>query len=127
MFWNKKPQIVYKVVEVKAPRKSQAWTKETKDAIGTLAHHPGFIALVERLDLQRQLLKEKCATQFHKDLMELAFNQAGVFWLGFMQDTISKATQVGPRTPVDPFEEELEGFKQLDAQIERVGMDPQGS
>jgi len=42
-WFKRKVEVRYKVIEVKAPRSAQAWTKETKDAVGTLAHHPGSL------------------------------------------------------------------------------------
>jgi hypothetical protein len=116
-------QTVYKVVEIKAPRISQAWTKEIKDTVGTLSSHPGFIAITDRLNLQRQMLENKCSHEFHKDLREADYLQAGVFWLGYVQDLVAKATKLAPSAPVDPFDEEMAAFKEIDRQIERIGME----
>jgi hypothetical protein len=113
----------YKVVEVKAPRSAQAWTKETKESVATLDYHPGFLALVERLNLQKQMLENKCSREFHKDLREADYLQAGVFWLGYVQELVAKATKRSAPAPTDAFDEELEAFKQIDAQIERIGME----
>ena len=127
--WLKKflpERVVYKVVEVKTPRAAQPWTKEVKDAISTLEYHPGFIALRDRLGLQREMLKTRCATEYHKEQRETDYLQAGVFWLGYIQDMIGQATKLNPSAPVDPMQEELDAFRQLDAQIERIGMDSQG-
>jgi hypothetical protein len=115
---------VYQVIEVKGPRSTQAWTKEVKDAIGTLPSHPGFIALTERLALQRQLLENKLSREFHKDLRETDYLQAGVFWLGYLQQLVAQATKLAPAAPVDAMQEELDAFRQIDAQIERIGMEP---
>jgi len=101
----------------------QAWTKEIKDAVGTLSSHPGFIALTDRLSLQKQMLENKCAREFHKDLRESDYLQAGVFWLSFLQDQVAKATRLAQPAPVDAFDEEMEAFKQIDASIERIGME----
>src|SRR5712691_9205562 len=116
---------VYKVIEVKAPRSNQAWTKDIKEAIGTLSSHPGFIAIVDRLNLQKQMLEHKCAHEYRKDLREGDYLQAGVFWFGYVQDLVNKATKLSPSSAVDPFQEELEAFKEIDNQIERIGMEPQ--
>ena len=117
---------VLKIVEIKAPRTAVKWTKEIKEAVTTLSSHPGFIALMDRLTLQKQMLVHKCATEFHKDPREMDYQQAGVFWLGYIQQLIDEATKLPRAVPVDAYDEELEAFKQLDAQIERIGMDPQG-
>jgi hypothetical protein len=127
--WFKKPKpqviekIIYKVVEVKTPRMSGPWTKDTKAAVATLPSHPGFVALQERVDLQRQMLMHKCSTEFHKDLRESDYLQAGVFWLGYLQRLLDEATQMPRRVEVDAYEEEMEAFRKLDAQLERIGMD----
>lgn len=117
------PQIVYKVIEVKAPRITQAWSKEIKEAVSTLSAHPGFIALVDRLNLQRDLLKTRCATEYHKTQRETDYLQAGVFWLGYVQDLVNKSTKLQQAIPVAVMDEELEAFKQIDATIERIGME----
>ncbi len=122
-WFKRKVEVRYKVIEVKAPRSAQAWTKETKDAVGTLAHHPGFIALIDRLNLQKQMLESKCSKEFHKDLREADYLQAGVFWLGYVQELVMKATKLSAPAPTDAFDEELEAFKLIDSQIERIGME----
>ena len=114
----------YKVIEVKAPRITQGWTKEIKEAVGTLSSHPGFIAITDRLSLQRELLKTRCATEFHKEQRETDYLQSGVFWLGYIQDLVAKATKLAPSAPVDAMDEELEAFKQIDATIERICTEP---
>lgn len=118
-------EVVYKVVEVKTPRTAQRWTKEIKDAVATLPSHPGFNAILDRLALQKQMLEHKCATEFHKDLRENDYLQAGVFWLGYAQRLIDEATQLPRSAPVDAYDEEMEAFKAIDSQIERIGMEPQ--
>lgn len=119
------PEVQYKVVEVRAPRITQAWTKEIKEAVGTLSSHPGFIALMDRMALQRQMLEHKCSHEFHKDTREVDYLQAGVFWLGYAQELVAKATKLQPSAPMDAFQEELDAFKELDSKIERIGMEPQ--
>lgn len=127
MFNFKKPepevQVVYKVIEVKSPRSTQAWTKEIKDAVATLQSHPGFVAITDRLALQRQMLENKCSHERQQDLQLMAYLQAGVFWLSYIQDLVAGVTKVPRGIPQDAFDEELEAFKQLDAQIERIGME----
>lgn len=118
-------EVIYKVIEVKGPRTATRWTKEIKDAISTLPSHPGFVAVMDRLALQKQMLEHKCSHEYHKDLREADYLQAGVFWLGYAQDLVNQATKLVTSTPVDAYDEELEAFKKLDAQIERIGMESQ--
>jgi hypothetical protein len=121
-----KPQIIYKIVEVKAPRPTYRWDDHTRDAVSTLTAHPGFVALVERLGITKAQLEAKNNTQWKKDLREADFIQAGIFWCGWLEEQINKATVKGSqRQYLDPMAEELAAFKELDSRIERVGMDSQ--
>jgi hypothetical protein len=117
------PQVIYKVVEVSGPRVVRKWDKETKASVHTLQSHPGFIAILDRLALQRQLLESRNNKEFKKDLREADFLQSGVFWLGYVQELVNKAVDLPLAHPVDAMQEELEAFRELDAKIERVGMD----
>jgi hypothetical protein len=113
-------KVVYKVIAVKSPRTAQKWTKEIKDAVATLPSHPGFVAIQDRINLQKQMLEHKCSAEFHKDLRESDFIQAG-----YLQRLTDEATQLPRLAPVDAYEEEIEAFKQIDATIERIGMESQ--
>jgi len=114
----------YKIVEVEKPRTQYRWDDNTRNAVSTLTSHPGFVALCDKLNLIRSQLKTKCYASVHKDLREVDYLQAGIFWSGWLQEQISQATLKGSvKQYVDPLQEELEAFKLLDAQIERVGME----
>lgn len=118
------PRVIYKIVEVKAPRPSFRWDKHTQDAVSTLVAHPGFVALIERLGITKAQLETKNNTQWKKDLREADFLQAGIFWCNWLKEQVDKATFKGSQpTYVDPLAEEQAAFEILDAQIERVGMD----
>ncbi len=115
------PKVVYKIVEVKAPRPSYRWDENTVQAVTTLTSHSGFVDLVDRLAISKAQLESKNNTQWKKDLREADFIQAGIFWCGWLQEQIDKATYKGSqRKSIDPFEEELAAFKELDSRIERV-------
>ena len=114
---------VYQIVEIKGPRIITKWDNETKAAVATLQSHPGHVAVMDRLALQRQLLESKLTREFHKDMREVDQLQAGVFWLGYVQEVISKALQLPQHTPKDAMDEEMEAFRELDSKIERVGME----
>jgi hypothetical protein len=126
-----KPQVVvekeyvteYKIVALKEPR-TKEWDKETRDAVAALTAHPGFLAVVNRLATQRQMIQTKLSSGFHKELREVDYLQAGIFWLDYVQEQVNKATQVKlTARPTEAYDEELEAFKQIDAQLERVGME----
>lgn len=127
-FWERvkavfAPQVVYKIVEVRVPRnKVRAWDDNTREAVASLSHHPGFLALVERLELTKSQITSSLNFTQHKELRHVDFLQAGIFWSGWLQDFVNKATQRGSQKQyVDPEQEELEAFKVLDAKIERLG------
>jgi hypothetical protein len=117
------PQVVYRVVEVEKPRTHPQWNAQTKEVVSTLASHQGYITLIERFKLQRSALEGKLHREFHKDMREVDHLQSGIFWLTYVIDFLENSTNSGSKKRyVDPYEEELNAFKQLDAQIERVGM-----
>lgn len=122
LFATPTPVVVYKIVEIKGPRVIQKWDKETKAAVNTLQSHPGFIAILDRLALQRQMLETKNNKEVKKDLREGDFLQSGIFWLGYVQELVSKAVDLPVSIPQDAMQEEMEAFRELDAKIERVGM-----
>jgi hypothetical protein len=116
-------KVVYQVVALKEPR-TKEWDKETRDAVATLPAHPGFLAIVNRLATQKQMVQTKLSSGFHKELREVDYLQAGIFWLDYVQEQVNKATQVKlTARPTEAYDEELEAFKQIDAQLERVGME----
>ena len=119
-----KSKVVYKIVEVKAPRPSYRWDQNTKDAVSTLSAHPGFVALTDRLALTKAQIESTLKQTMHKDLRQVDFLQAGLFWSQWLEEQVSKSTTKGStRSYVDPMDEELAAFKELDSRIERVGME----
>jgi len=118
------PQVIYKLVEVPKQRPSIRWDQNVQDSVSTLSSHPGFVSLMERLNLTKTQLVAKNNTQWKKDLREADFLQSGIFWCNWLEEQVSKSTIKGSqRKYVDPMQEELDAFKELDAHIERVGMD----
>src|SRR6267142_5429895 len=111
-----KPKVIYKLVEVQKPRPLYRWDQNTKDSVSTLAAHPGFVALVDRLNLTKAQLESTLKQTMHKDLRQVDFLQAGLFWSQWLEEQVSKATTKGStRTYLDPYEEELKAFKELDS------------
>jgi hypothetical protein len=117
-----KPQIkvVYQIVEVKSPRTPVRWDKSTKEVVSTLQSHPGFLALCERLALQRAQLETQLSRNLHKDLREVDFLQAGISWCAWLQEQVEKSTVKGSTKTFDAMEDELAAFREIDSQIERV-------
>ena len=113
-------EVVYKIIEIKAPRTRIQWDKSTRDAIIALQSHPGLIALIDRLALQRAQLEAQLSHSFHKDLREVDILQAGIYWCNWLQDTIARTTRIGSTNEIDPLADELAAFKEIDSAIERV-------
>ena len=112
----------YRVVELSTPRANAPNQAVEADAIATLASHPGFVALQRRLGLFNQSLRTKLISERHTDLASVNFLQAGVYWSGWLDEELKRATTKFTQPHHKVFDEELEAFKALDAQLERVGM-----
>jgi len=115
--WFKQPTKVvvqYKLVEVKAPRTPLRWDASTKEAVSTLQSHPGFLALCERLALQRARLETQLSHDVHKDLREVDMLQAGIYWCSWLQEQVEKATVKGSTKTFDAMEDELAAFKEIE-------------
>lgn len=103
----------YRIVEV-SQRPALA---ENVEAIASLRANVGFLALIERLSLQRAVVQERLATA---PIADVPFLQAGVKWLGYLEDEVKRATGVVVRRAERPTIDELEEFKKIDAFLERV-------
>jgi hypothetical protein len=114
-------RVVYKIIEVPSPKTQMRWDKETKDSVAMLAHHPGFTALTERLTLQRAVLISELSRSTNAD--KDVYLKAGIFWTEWLENIVSLATRKGSSKAFDPLQEELDAFREIDSQIERVGMD----
>lgn len=111
----------YKIVEVPEVRPSLKRDTELQESIATLASHPGFQAILNRLALQSAQLKTKLNFERHADMRAIDFLQAGIYWSNWLAQELRRATTKVPERRVDPFQEELNAFREIDAQIERVG------
>jgi len=121
--WFKKASqepVQYKIVEL-TKRGPQSNEEGIKESVATLASHPGFVWLIKRLELQRSALKSKLDLEKHETLREVDFLQAGIYWAGWLQQETARMTTKLPQRKLDPFEEELVAFRELDSAIERVG------
>lgn len=112
---------VYTVVQRKGNVKPEKWTPEIRQTVSTLSSHPGFIAILDRLALHRELLESKNNSTIKKDLREADYFIAGIHWLGYLQQLVDSALNVPQTRTRDAYEEEIEAHRLLDAQLERVG------
>jgi hypothetical protein len=120
-FFGITPKVVYRIIELPQARTHSGWTKETKESVATLVAHPGFVALMDKLKLQKATLANHLTSTYHKDLRQVDHLQAGVFWLTWVEAVVMKATTNGSPAYITPEQEELEAFKAIDATITRLG------
>lgn len=111
----------YKIVEVEKPRTySPLDETELRDSLHSLNAHPGFRYLIERLRSQRFSLEGRLKGARHKTLDDVGFLQQGVFWLGWIESEVARLSQAPQRPQLDPVEQELIAFRELDSLLERV-------
>lgn len=72
------------------PMELKSALKDDEDTIRTLLDHPGFLMLINRLKIQKSLLDAKLRLSHHSDLREVDSLQSGMYWLGYLEDTIDK-------------------------------------
>jgi hypothetical protein len=117
------PEIKYQIVEVDKPRPNIGWDKESRETVMTLAAHPGFICLLQKLSTQAALLKAKLVNDRHKEIKDVEFIQSGIFWCNWLQSQLTAATQRVKAEPQAAMDEEAKAFKELNATLIRVGED----
>lgn len=113
------PITVYKLVEVSSDRTHKRWDEETKMAVASLDSHPGFQALRDLRAWQVDVLKSKLLSEHHDDLRKVDFLQNGVYWLGWDNLQVAKATQIGSQRSRTADWAELEELKEVESAIER--------
>lgn len=116
------PGTQYKVVEVQTPRlQTPVLTRELQESLASLPGNPGFQYLLSKFVAYKAALRAKLETDRHKTLEDAVWLQAGLFWCNFCQSEIAKATKQLQAPVLDPYDEELQAFRAIDAMIERVG------
>lgn len=63
---------------------------EDEESIRSLAVHPGFVALMNRLKLQRSVLQTALDTKKHSDIRVVDDLQAGLKWLDYLQSEVNR-------------------------------------
>jgi len=116
-----KPKVVYKIVELPQARTQSGWSEELRASVKTLAHHPGFLAVIDKLRVQRATLQSQLTSSFHKDLRQVDYLQAGIFWLSWVEKVVNQTTQSGSQGYIDPEAEEAAAIKAINDQIEKIG------
>lgn len=117
-----KPKEKLLIVEVEKPREIPDLNDESRDAVLSLQHHPGFQYLLARLKVQRHALQARLQKDRHSTMKDVEFLQSGVFWTDWLQAQISREVfkTSGPRT-ADPVPSEQELIERVLGQLDIVG------
>jgi hypothetical protein len=118
------PEVIvkYRIVELPEIRTHlKGGDKEIREVISTLSSHAGFIYLTDRLNRMNAAIDSKLKSERHADMRAVDFLQAGIYWTQWLQGEVARATQgKQPERSIDPMQEELDAFKEIDAAIERI-------
>lgn len=92
-------------------------------AITSLEHHPGFIALMNRMRWKRAVLETQLRTVRQKDIRDVDFLQSGLYWLGYMESEVNTTVanlknKTVPKLAVDDL---ADNFEKIRSAIESVG------
>lgn len=114
--------INYKIIEVERPRTPEAMdTTEVRAMLATLQSNPGLLYILGRLKAQKSLMETTLKTTHFEKLEEVINLQSGIFWAGWLEAQINSLTKRATPEPAAPYDFELEAFKEIDSQLERVG------
>jgi hypothetical protein len=93
-----------------------------ENAIPALMNHPGFLALMHKLYLQRAFLETRLKTTRHKDIRDVDILLTGLAWLGYLESQVASATN-SKRVQVsrEATGQEEEGFSRILSFIESIG------
>ncbi len=118
----------FRIVEVENPRVSIAATRDVIESVHTLAAHPGFIYLLNKLKVQRAALETKLTISRHVSLSEVEFIQSGIFWTNWLPSQLELAVlRLRPGASRPATEEEGEAFQQILNTIKPVGIESNGA
>jgi hypothetical protein len=113
----------YRVVEVERPRAELTELPEMREGLKALSSNPYVEWLVGRLKAQKNNLETRLkATRFDR-VEDVSFVQSGVFWTGWLERELERLTAAPQKPELPPYEKELEAFREIDALLERVGLD----
>lgn len=121
LFESTRPKIPrYFVVEVE--KGVPVANSKDDEAIASLKHHPGFVALANRLRLKKAALKSQLEATRHKDIRDVDFLQSGIAWLRYVESEVDTAIgsirNKGSRPASD---DEVKWFEEIRHSIEGVG------
>lgn len=85
-----KPKTEYKVLHVQALERPAEPNKDIRDAVATLAGHPGFQWLLTKLRYQKAVLESKLHTERYDNIQDYHLLQSGIIWLKYLEDTVDR-------------------------------------
>lgn len=115
------PKIEYQILEVDRHNDKQLGSNSD---IASLANHPGMVALLARMRIQRAAIEGLLRNGKHHDLSEVTKLQAGVLWLSWMEKQVNLAVgRQQESKPRDPFEIERRELERIAEALQIVGRD----
>lgn len=94
---------------------------EDEEALKSLAGHPGFVMLMQRLRNQRAVVKAHLENDHHESIREVEVLQAGLKWLNYLQGEVDRATAKKSATvEVKPPADQLQDFHKVLSLLESV-------
>lgn len=119
MSWWRPAQ--YRIVEMERPKPELAdITPELREGLKSLVANPFFQLILSRLRMQRYALETRLKQRFDK-VEDVSYVQNGVFWTGWLERELDRLTEAPEKPTLDPIEEELAAFREIDSMLERVG------
>lgn len=120
-FKRRKPQVL--IVEREPQVKLEKLDQPTQEAIIGLQFHPGFQYLMQKLRYQRGLLQAALQQNRQETMADVEFLKSGIAWTGWLEQQIATETRAKNRPrPEIPTDTEEQAFKQIEAQLEEVGL-----
>jgi len=109
----------YVIVEVD---KAAPTTREDLKAIATLKHHPGFLALIRKLNFMKAALRSQLEQRRYGTLRDYDSIQLGLYWLGILEhEVVAADAAVSQGSTRAATQEEVTEFEKISAAIERIG------
>jgi hypothetical protein len=119
-FFSKK-KVEYQLVEI--DRHSDKHLGSNSD-IASLANHPGMLALMARMRVQKAAVESLLKNSRHQDLSDVAKLQAGIIWLSWIEKQVNLAVgRQHQEAPREPFEQERAEFAKIAEALHLVGRD----
>lgn len=115
MFWQKLQ--ILELTPPKVPLKSV-----DAETLESLTLHPGFIYLVQQLELEAQVLDHKLRHERQETLREYESLQLGAYWWRRLSTKLESLCKISRANIREAQENELEVFTRMSQNIKVVGL-----